>query len=171
MPIIYVGIGFIMLVAGRPLYWIFVGSIGFLVGDYLMERLAFMPAEWNNIILPVILALVGVASAYFFRRWSARVAGFFAGGYLLVYLPMVLGAEIEYISPFLFIIAGAIAFVLLLFLFDAGLVFVSSLTAVTLILSSIRMDRLDQGAMFMILLIFGLISQYLLLQYGKSAPD
>lgn len=171
MSIIYVGIGFMMLIAGRPLYWIFVGGIGFMVGNYLGEHTAFVPAEWNNMVLPAIMALVGIAGAYFLRRWSARVAGFIAGGYLWANLLFALGTGTQNASLPLFIAAGVAAFLLLLFLFDAGLVLLSSLTAVTLILSSIKMGNLDQGAMFIILLVLGLITQYLLLQYAKPSPD
>lgn len=171
MPIIYVGIGFILLISGRPVYWLFVGSMGYLVGEYLVGRTTLLPMGWDNWMFPIILALVGVSAAFFLRRWAARVAGFIAGGYLLYYLPMALGAESKYASHLLFAIAGAVAFVLLLFLFDAGLVFLSSLTAVTMILSSFKVGRLDQGLMFIILVIFGLIVQYLLLQYSKPSPD
>jgi hypothetical protein len=171
MSIIYVGIGFMMLIAGRPLYWIFVGSIGFLAGNYLVGRAAFVPAEWNHMLLPVMMALVGIAGAFFVRRWSARVAGFIAGGYLWANLLVALGAGTQNDSLPLTLAAGAVAFLLLVFLFDAGLVLLSSLTAVTLILSSIKMGNLDQGAMFIILVVLGLITQYLLLQYGKPSPD
>jgi hypothetical protein len=48
---------------------------------------------------------------------------------------------------------------------------ISSLTGVTLILRSFHIGTLDQGAMFIILTVFGLITQYLILQYGRPSPD
>ncbi len=160
-----------MLLAGRPAYWIFVGGIGFLVGEFVSRNISMFSAFWNGLILSLLFTLAGVLLAFLFNRWTARIAGFVAGGFLLYNIPIALGGQSEFASPLLFVIAGLIVFGLMIVSFDFTLVIVSVLTAVTLILKTIRVGNLDQGAMFIILTFLGLITQYLFSQYGKPSPD
>ena len=53
MAILFVGIGFMMLIAGRPVYSVFVGSISFLVGTYLADQITVLPPEWNSFFIPI----------------------------------------------------------------------------------------------------------------------
>ena len=171
MAILFVGIGFMVLIAGRPVYSVFVGTIAFLVGTFLAGLLTIFPAEWNDFFIPLLFAIIGIILTQVFKRWSAKVAGFVAGGILLLNLPNALGSGNYWTSPFLFLGAGIISLVLLSFVFDFALIVLSSLVSATLILSYTRLGNLDQGAMFLILTVFGIITQYLVLQYITPYPD
>jgi hypothetical protein len=171
MEILFVGIGFMMLIAGRPVYSVFVGSISFLLGTYLTSQIRVFPPEWNTFFVPLLFAIIGVVLTQAFKRWTARVAGFIAGGILIVNLPNAFGSGVYWNSSLLFAAAGIISVILLFFIFDFALIVLSTLTAVTLILSYMRVGNLDQGAMFFILAIFGIVVQYLILQYATPSPD
>lgn len=171
MAILFVGIGFMMLIAGRPVYSVFVGSISFLVGTYLAGQITVFPQEWNTFFTPLLFAIIGVVLTQIFKRWAGRVAGFIAGGILIINLPNAFGSGVYWTSPYLFVAAGIISVILLFFIFDFALIVLSSLMAVTLILSYMKVGNLDQGAMFLILSIFGIIVQYLILQYASPSPD
>jgi hypothetical protein len=171
MEILYVGIGFMMLIAGRPIYSVFVGSIAFLVGTYLADLITVLPPEWNSFFIPILFAVIGVALTQALKRWTAMVAGFIAGGLMILNLPNAFGSGGYWNSPVLFVIAGIISVILLYFAFDFALIVLSSLMAVTLTLSYMRVGNLDQGVMFLILAIFGMITQYLILQYASPSPD
>jgi hypothetical protein len=171
MAILFVGIGFMMLIAGRPVYSVFVGSIGFLVGTYLAGQIKILPVEWNSLFIPSLFATIAVVLTLVFKRWTVRVAGFIAGGIMIINLPNVFGSASYWTSPYLFAAAGIISVILLFFIFDFALIVLSSLMAVTLILSYMRIGNLDQGAMFLILAIFGIATQYLILQYASPSPD
>lgn len=171
VDIIYVGLGFMMLIAGRPLYYVFVGGIGCLVGVFLADKVFLFPPDVNAVAMPLILAAIGVLGALGFRRFAAGVAGFIAGGLLLNNLPYALGGQVQPVSPINFILAGAVATAMLIIIFDFAMIIISSITAVTYILGSMHLGNLDQGAMFLILTVFGIITQYLILQYGKPSPD
>jgi hypothetical protein len=56
-------------------------------------------------------------------------------------------------------------------MFDFALILISTLLGVTLILQSMNFGSLDNTTMFIILTMFGVIVQYLLLQFGKPSPD
>jgi hypothetical protein len=171
MLILFVGIGFMMLIAGRPVYSVFVGSICFLVGTYVADQITVFPAAWNSFFTPMLFAIIGVVLTQAFKRWTARVAGFIAGGIMIINLPNAFGSAGYWTSPYLFAAAGIISVILLFFIFDFALIVLSSLMAVTLILSYMKVGNLDQGAMFLILAVFGIITQYLILQYASPSPD
>lgn len=171
MPIITAGFGFMMLIAGRPAYAVFVGGVAFLIGSYLSGRVSLAPSTWNSLVTPILIAIMGGLAAILARRWAARVAGFFAGGYLVYALPKLFGANPGWPIEIAFAVGGLICFILLIVVFDAFLMFLSTLTAVTMILSSARLGSIDPLIMFLILVVFGVIAQYLIYEYGTPSPD
>jgi hypothetical protein len=171
MSVITVGIGFMILIAGRPVYPIFVGGMCFLLGALLDRSIDLTPVAWGPLAGPVIFAILGFLAAFALRRWAAWVAGFGAGVYLVYTLPQVFEAGPGWSTPLTFIIAGTFCVTLLLITFDAFLLFLSSLTAVTMILSNTRFGRLEPVVIFLILLVFGMITQYLVYEYARPAPD
>jgi hypothetical protein len=160
-----------LLISGRPAYWMFTGTMAYLIGDFVAAQMSLFSTEWNNLVLSLLFAIFGVLLAFLFHRWTARIAAFFAGGFLLYNLPIALGTGADWANPILFVVAGSIALLLTILSFEFGIMLVSALTAVTLILRTVNIGNLDQGVMFMILVVFSLITQYLILQYAKPSPD
>ncbi len=171
MGIIDVGIGFMLLITGRPAYWLFTGSIAYWIGGYFAERFTLFVLQWNSVFVSLLFATLGIFSAFLFHRWAARLAGFIAGGFLVYNLPVALGAQADWATPLYFVIGGVIGFVLLLLSFDFALLVISALTATTFILRTIHIGNLDQASMFLVLTVLGIIAQYLILQYAKPSPD
>ncbi len=171
MGIVEVGIGFMMLLAGRPAYWVFVGGITFLVGSYFTRQQIVFSWSWNNLALALVLSLAGIALAFSFNRWAARIAGFIAGGYLMFNIPNLLGAQKDFETPIYFVIAGTAAFVFLMISFDVGMVVISSFVASTMILTNIHLGNLDQSVMFIMLVAVSIITQYLVMLYIRPSPD
>lgn len=171
MAIVNVGIGFMLMLAGRPAYWIFTGTMTFLLGNFVAAQMNLFSTETNNLILSLLFAVFGILLAFLFRRWTAWVAAFFAGGFLVYSLPEALRSSADWATPVLFVVGGLIALVITILVFDFGLMVVSALTAVTLVLREVRIGSIDQGAMFLILIVFSLITQYLVMQYARPSPD
>ena len=172
MTVVAAGFGFLMSIAGRPFYAFFVGGAGFLLGRLLVARYPVItPVNWSPVILPLIFSVAIASTVFLVKRWAARVAGFMAGGYLLYELPVTLGSPVSWGSPVLFAIAGAVCFVLLLVWFDFALIAISSVLGATLISQALRASSLDPIFLFLILMVFGLITQFLLMQYIRLTPD
>jgi hypothetical protein len=172
MNIINVGVGFMLLIAGRPAYFVFTGVVALLAGSYISARFNLAPTTWNTLYVPAIFGVIGIALAFAFKRWAAYAAGFLAGGYLLYNLPQVFGGQQpEWANPVTFAVAGVISVILLLIAFDAFLVFLSALTGVTLILNGVTFAGIQPAVMFVILLVFSAICQYLIFEYGHPSPD
>jgi len=83
MGVLNIGIGFMMLVAGRPIYAVFVGGMGFLLANFLIAEFNFIPSNWNVLTFTLMIALIGVFSANIFKHWMTRVACFLAGIFLV----------------------------------------------------------------------------------------
>jgi hypothetical protein len=172
MNIINVGIGFMMLISGRPAYFVFTGGVAMVLGSFLTTQFNLAPTTWNTIYAPAIFGVIGIALAFAFKRWAAYLAGFLAGGYLVYNLPQVFGVpQPDWATPVSFAIAGAVCVALLVVAFDAFLVFLSAITGVTLILRGVRFGNIEPVIMLVILLVFSVIAQYLIFEYGHPSPD
>ncbi len=77
-----IGLGIVMLVAGRKLFWLFVGVVGFTVGIGMAERFFPGESETTLLILALITGVLFAVLALFLKRIAVGVAGFVAGGYL-----------------------------------------------------------------------------------------
>lgn len=173
MAILSVGIGFMLLLSGRPLYAVFTGAMGFLIGRFVTERYSITPAGWNDMIMPLLFAAIGAGLAFVFRRWSARLLALVAGAYVTATISTALGAATPAwsSSPIVMGLVGVVFMVTLIFWFDYALIFISALTAATMILEFMFSGALGPVMMFIIMVIFGLLVQFLLLHYGRSIPD
>jgi hypothetical protein len=171
MGIATVGLGFLVLLAGRPLYPVFTGAVTFLAGAYLARTYLAMPSNWQPLIVFLLLAGVGIGAGFAFRRWYVYLSTFIAGGYLVYYMPVALEARASFASPALFGIVGAIFLIAMFLLFDVTLVVLSSLLATTMILQYLRIATISSVILFLILVVFGISAQFLILQYGSPTPD
>ena len=70
-----------------------------------------------------------------------------------------------------FVVGGLVALILTVLSFDFAIMMIAALTAVTLVLRQMHIGSIDQGVMFLILVVFSLITQYLVMQYAKPSPD
>jgi hypothetical protein len=71
-----VGIG--LLLAGRKIFWLFVGGIGFLIGIELARRIAF-PSDWMIIIAALGWALYLPSWRYSLSPWLSGLPASLGG--------------------------------------------------------------------------------------------
>ncbi|MCC7128755.1 MAG: hypothetical protein IT297_00015 [Anaerolineae bacterium] len=171
MGFINVGLGFMLMISGRPAYWIFTGTMAFLLGNFAAAQMKLFSTETNNLVLSLMFAVFGVLLAFLFHRWTARAGAFFAGGFLIYNLPVALGSNADWATPVWFVVGGLVALSLTVLSFDFAIMMIAALTAVTLVLRQMHIGSIDQGVMFLILVVFSLITQYLVMQYAKPSPD
>jgi len=171
MAILNVGIGFMMLIAGRPVYAVFVGGMGYLLANFLIGELGFIPSNWNSITFPLLAAFIGALAAFIIKHWIVRLTCFLAGIYLVYDLPATLDAAGKWDSWILVLAVGLLCFILSIIWFDYAVMIISTLVAATMIIKSIHFGILDIGAMFFILVILGVLTQYLIWQYWQTSPE
>lgn len=164
MNIIQILVGLGILTLGRQLFWLFVGGIGFMLGLTLASR--FFPDQSDTLalIIALIIGLIGAVLAILLQRVAVGVAGFIAGGLIVVSLLGTFGLEVGDMVWLPFLIGGIIGAILVIFLFDVALIGLSSLAGAALIVQTLDLDPLIGLVLFVVLCIVGIGVQAYMLQ-------
>src|SRR6185503_10713713 len=72
-------VGVALLVAGRRLFWLAVGALGFIAGYQAMERWGTGLPHSAALVVAVAVGVVGLVLAIFVQRVAVALAGFFLG--------------------------------------------------------------------------------------------
>ena len=152
-------LGGALLVAGRKLFWLFVGAAGFVTGMQLALRFTRGP-EWWALIVGLIVGVIFALLAIFLQAVVIGIAGFLIGGYILTVLAAMLGIEMSGVTTWVvYIIGGLLGLLLVSFLFDWALITLSSLAGAALIMQAFFPQGLTGGLIFFVLFILGVLIQ------------
>src|ERR671922_1863464 len=103
-------LGGALLVAGRKLFWLFVGAAGFVTGLQLGSRFVQGP-EGVEIIIGLVIGIIFAVLAIFLQRIAIAIAGFLAGGYILTALGGMLGMDSGTLFWILYVIGGILGLI------------------------------------------------------------
>lgn len=175
MPFIRAIVGALSLFLGRQLFWLFVGAAGFMLGFNLALQL--LPDQPGFVVLLVglLAGLLGAVLGVFAQRLALGIAGFIAGGYLLLYLANLLGAGADELSTslvsVLFIVGGILGALLIQFAFDIALILLSSALGATLLAQAVAdfwtLEPALNTVLFVVLLLLGIAVQW---GIGRRSP-
>ncbi len=150
--------GIALLVAGRRLFWLFVGLIGFLSGVRLASHFFPGQPEWMVFAIALMAGVFGAFLALVLQWFAIGLAGFFAGGYILATMVKISGWETDG-THWLFLIGGILGALLILVLFRWALIILSSLAGAGLIIETLHADRWVAILLFAALFIAGVFVQ------------
>jgi hypothetical protein len=120
-------LGGALLVAGRKLFWLFVGAAGFVTGIQLATRF-WQGSEVLAIIVGLVIGVIFALLAIFLQAIIIGIAGFLSGGYVLTVLVTMLGVDVTGPMTWIVYITGGILGVILVsVLFDWALITLSSM--------------------------------------------
>ncbi len=122
-----------LLLAGRRLFWLFVGGVGFLAGFALAQEYLPQQTENMHLVLAVGAGVAGAALAYVAQKVALSIGGFLAGGFLGVTLVRDLLGTTEPVPVALFLVAGVAGLVLVHVVFDWALVLLSSVAGASVL--------------------------------------
>ena len=152
-------LGSALLIAGRKLFWLFVGAAGFVTGIQLATRFWQGP-ELLAIIVGLVVGVIFAVLAIFLQALVIGVAGFLIGGYILTMLAAMLGIDVTGVTTWIvYIIGGLIGLLLVSFLFDWAIITLSSLAGASLIIQSFSGQGATGGLLFFVLFIIGVLIQ------------
>jgi hypothetical protein len=157
-----------LLLAGRKLFWLFVGALGFVTGMQLASNFWQGP-EGLAIIFGLILGVIFALLAIFLQTIAIGIAGFLAGGFVLTALAGMLGLDTSTFNWIIYIIGGIIGIALVLFLFDWAIITLSSLAGASLLVQAFLPEGGTGRLIFAILFIIGIVVQGSVLRSEKSA--
>ncbi len=166
MDALLVVIGFIIMVAGHQANWMFVGSVSFVVASFLVREYRVVISETESIIFALASGLLGSMLVVYLRKWTVVLASMICGAYISYYLPSTLDWNTAWISWPILLAAAIASGALVLVWGELPLILISTLMGVTLIIQYLHLVSISTLALFIVLLFFGLISQWLLWQYS-----
>ena len=81
MNLILIGVGVLLLLMGRKLFWISVAALGFIIGMTYAPR--FFPDQPQSVIviISLIIGLLGALITSMVQRFAIGISGFAAGAY------------------------------------------------------------------------------------------
>jgi hypothetical protein len=162
---ISLAIGFIALITGRQVYWLYSGGIT-LVSIYILTPIFIDLPQTNELL--VIAALGGIVVGLFtllFGRPMVLAAAFLSGGYLAVMAPIQLGIGTVWLSWIVYVLGGVIAIVASLVWFDTVIIVLSAITGSSLILHTLALGTFDRIIAFTGIAIIGIAIQSILMRY------
>ena len=166
LNIISLILGVALLVAGRNLFWLFVGAAGFVTGMQLATQFWQGP-ELLAIIIGLVVGVIFALLAIFLQSVAIGIAGFLAGGYILTVLAGMMGLNQGAFSWIVYIIGGIIGVLLVIFLFDWAIITLSSLAGASLITQALLLPSGIGGVIFIALVIVGVVIQGSMMQREK----
>ena len=153
--LINVILGGALLLAGRKLFWLFVGAVGFVTGLQLASSFWQGP-ETLALVFGLIVGVIFALLAIFLQTITIGIAGFLAGGYILNAMAVMFGLEAGLV---IYIIGGLIGLALVIFLFDWAIITLSSLAGASLVVQAFLPEGGAGGIIFTILFLIGVIVQ------------
>lgn len=135
-PALAVALGVLLLLAGRRLFWLAVGGLGFLAGLLLARALFDLDPWWLELVVAAACGLVGALVAILLQRLMIGLVGFFAGGWLAIELWRMAGAEGGGWAVLFFLLGGVAAAILAMLLFELALAVLTSLVGAELIVEA-----------------------------------
>ena len=163
-PILALIAGLLLLVAGRRLFWLFVGLVGFFAGLRFAPAFLSGQPEWMQWLVAALFGVAGMFLAVVLQRFAVVLAGFLVGGFFAADL---FGANLTQpglAEVLVFVVGGIIAAALALWLFEGALIVLSSLVGAGLIV-----DALDVSSNLSNLALLGLTVLGIAIQAGITA--
>jgi hypothetical protein len=151
--------GIILLVAGRRLFWLFVGVVGFLVGFRLSLELLGPGSAGLHWLVAVGAGLLGIVLALAVQRFAVALAGFFVGLWAAALLFQVNLSHPRPLALLLCAVAGIVAAVLALRLFEGALIALSSFAGAGMIVDALMLRHTLGTAVLLALTLLGILVQ------------
>ncbi len=158
-------IGILLLTLGRKLFWLFVGSLGFLAGLQLAEQYFGTQPLWLAWAVAMIFGLLGTLLAVFFQNVAIVVGGFLAGSTIAAYIAMLFGITV---NPLINLCFGIVGTIVLYALFDYALIGLSSIVGATVIVDEIVWSPRLEMISYTLLIVSGILFQTILWRMKKS---
>ena len=162
-------LGIALLVGGSRLFWLFLGSVGFIFAFDFAERTIHNQPHSVIFIIALFVGALGAMAAILLQKYAVLAGGFLAGGYLLIELLKALGVRIGEYHWLLFVVGGLAGAVLMSVVFGWTLIIISSLMGAILILQTFHVGRQGSELIFILLAVLGIVIQSGLIR-KKSPP-
>jgi hypothetical protein len=154
-------LGFMVLLAGRNIFWLFIAAIGFLAGIELAQALLADQSTWLALVAGIGMGLVGAVLAIVYERVAFALAGFYAATFLVItYADRIGFTDMPAIMPY---VAGVFGALLAVLLTDWSIIVLSALAGAAAIVSAFALQPGVEAVSFLALALIGILVQWSML--------
>ncbi len=164
-------VGVVVLLAGRKLYWLATGGLGFVIGLYLASRYMTTASYWVEVGVALAAGIAGAFLTVLAQKATIALAGIVLGGVGVYTLCLPFAADLATGIWWLAILGAVLGFCFAAFLFDAAVMVVSSIVGAVLILGSVELPKLYETWGFLVLFCVGTMVQSRQKGVKKSDED
>lgn len=154
-----IAFGAVLVLAGRRIFWLVLGVVGFLFGFDLADRLLGLESQGLGLIIGLLAGLLGVFVAIFLQKFAVGVAGFVIGGYLTLTLLQAQPGSLSGFELLGFVVGGVICAFLALWLFEVALILLSALAGAALVVQGLGLEPAAATLGFLVLVVLGIAVQ------------
>jgi hypothetical protein len=169
--IVAIIIGLVVLLAGRRLFWLFVGAAGFLAGFLIAGNLLANASPVVVLIIALLGGVIGAVLAVLLQRVAIFIAGLIAGGALVLAVMQGLGVQVQVALIVGTVVGAIVGGVLALILFDPALIILSSLVGATLVAESLPLAETWQIVILVVLAGLGIVVQTALFRRKEARAE
>jgi hypothetical protein len=157
-PLFLLLAGAALLLAGRRLFWLFVGLVGFFTVYRWFEPYGAAPTV--RLVVAIAAGVIGIFLAIFLQKVAVALAGFFVGGWFAAQLLGLHMANPRGMDLLIFAVAGILAAILAIKVFEIALVLLSSLAGAELIVEALHLAPNVERILLLVLFVVGLAVQF-----------
>ena len=163
-----IGVGLVLLLAGRKLFWLFVAAIGFIAAFHFSSQLLRPEDHTIVLVLSLVAGLAGALLAIFVQKVAIGCAGAVAGALYSKMLLDMNGVTDTTVTLVAVVVGAIVGALLMLFVFKWALILFSSVAGAQLITHAFALAPQMSAALFTVLLLVGLVVQA---RQGRPATD
>lgn len=159
MKAVYLLIGIGLLMLGHRLFWLFVGSVGFIAGFTYAQEFLAIQSSMATALIAIGAGVIGALVSIFMQGFAIGIAGFLAGTYILYVILSFFGLQANGVLWLVYIAGGAAGTVCMFMIFDWALIVLSSLTGAAVIVDTMQINVPVEVIIFVVLVIAGIVFQ------------
>jgi hypothetical protein len=153
MQLLTMGLGLVLLVFGRKLFWLGVGVLGFFLGMKLAGVLLVDQPQWVMLLMGLAAGVLGAILAILAERVAFALAGFYAGAYLALIAAHSFGFASQ--GTLWLAAGGVIGAVVAALIMDWAIIVLSSLAGAGAIVGAVDLSETTGTLAFLILTAVG----------------
>lgn len=152
-------VGIALLVAGKKLFWLAVGALGFVAGWQLGEQLLPHATPITRLVVAAALGVVGIVLAIVLQKVAVGVAGFLLGVLLAVRILPMLGLHLGQGQGIVIAAIGLVVAVIALVLFGFALVVLTAGAGASMLVEALRPAPNLAVVLLVVLWVIGVLVQ------------
>lgn len=152
-------VGIALLVAGRRLFWLAVGMLGFIAGYQAMERWGSGLPHTAAFVVAIAVGVIGMILAVIVQRVAVALAGFFLGVVVTTYLLPLTGLELGHWNALVVAAGGLLMAFVALGLFSLALVVLTAGAGAAMLSEAIAAPPPWGVALLVVLWVIGIVIQ------------